>query len=52
MLEKHTIYIYDIPKDKFNLSKEERDALYSLNNGNTVVIKGADKGCGVVVWDR
>ena len=30
----------DIPKDKFNnLGKEERDALYSLKNDNTVVIK-------------
>ena len=43
----------DIPKDKFNnLSKEERDALYSLKNDNPIVIKGADKGSGVVVWDR
>ena len=43
----------DIPKDKFNnLSKEERDALYSLKNDNTIVIKGADKGSGVVAWDR
>ena len=34
----------DIPKDKFNnLSDEERDALYSLKNDNTIVIKGADK---------
>ena len=41
----------DIPKDKFNnLSKEERDALYSLKNDNTIVIKSADKGSGVVVW--
>ena len=29
-----------------------RDALYSLKNDNTIVIKGADKGSGVVVWDR
>ena len=43
----------DIPKDKFNnLSEEERDALYSLKNDNTIVIKGADKGSAVVVWDR
>ena len=42
----------DIPKDKFNnLSKEERDVLYSLKNDNTIVIKGAGKGSGVV-WDR
>ena len=43
----------DIPKDKFNnLSKEESDALYSLKNDNAIVIKGADKVSGVVVWDR
>ena len=43
----------DIPKDKFNnLSKEERDALYFLRNDNTIVIKGAEKGSAVVVWDR
>ena len=43
----------EIPKDKFNnLSKEERDALYSLKNDNTIVIKGADKGSAVVIWDR
>ena len=43
----------DIPKDTFNnLIKEERDALYSLKNDNTIVIKGADKGAVVVVWDR
>ena len=43
----------DTPKAKFNnLSKEERDALYSLKNDNTIVIKGADKSSGVVVWDR
>ena len=43
----------DIPKDKFNnLREEERDALYFLKNDNTIVVKGADKGSGVVVWDR
>ena len=43
----------DIPKYKFhNLSKEERDALYSLKYDNTIVIKGADKGSGVLVWDK
>ena len=43
----------DIPKDKFNdLSKGERDALYSLKNDNTIVKKGANKGYGVVAWDR
>ena len=43
----------DIPKGKFNnLSKVERDAMYSLKIDNTIVIKGADKGSGVIAWDR
>ena len=43
----------DIPKDKFNnLRKEERDALYSLKNDNTIVIKSAGKDSGVVALDR
>ena len=28
------------------------DALYSLKNDNTIVIKGSDKGSRVVFWDR
>ena len=40
----------DIPKDKFtNLSQEKRDALYSFKNDNTKVIKGTDKGSGIVL---
>ena len=43
----------DIPKDKFNnLSKQETDSLYSLKNDNTIVVKGTEKGSGVVVCDR
>ena len=43
----------EVPKDKFNnLTKRERDALYNLKNDKTIVIKGADKGWAVVVWDR
>ena len=39
----------DIPKDKFNnLSKEKRDALYSLKNDNTIVIKCVDKLSGLL----
>ena len=43
----------EVPKDKFNnLTKGERDALYNLKNDKTIVIKGADKGSAVAVWDR
>ena len=26
--------------------------MYSLRNDNTIITNGADKGSGVVVWDR
>ena len=43
----------EIPKDKYNnLMHEEWGALFYLKNDKTIVIKGADKGSAVVVWDR
>ena len=36
----------------FNLSKEEWDAIRSLADDRNVVIKRADKGSCVVIWDR
>ena len=35
-----------------NLTKEEREALYSLKDDPSIIIKGANKGFVVVVWDR
>ena len=35
-----------------NLSFEEREALKGLRNDSEIIIKSADKGSGVVVWDR
>ena len=35
-----------------NLTKEERNAIYSLRDDNTIIIKEADKGSGIVVWYR
>ena len=35
-----------------NLTKGERDVVYSLKNDNSMIIKEADKGSAVVVWDR
>ena len=43
----------EVPKGKFNNStKSERKALYDLKNDTSIVIKSADKGSAVVVWDR
>ena len=42
-----------IPSKRFNrLTKEEREALYSLKDDCSIIIKGAEKGSVVVVWDR
>ena len=35
-----------------NLTKEERHALYSLRDDTLIIIKEADKGSGIVIWDR
>ena len=40
----------EIPSKRYNnLTKEERDALYSLRDDLTILIKGAEKGSVVVV---
>ncbi|XP_013868522.1 uncharacterized protein LOC106520812, partial [Austrofundulus limnaeus] len=35
-----------------NLTREERKAIKELNDNKTIIIKPADKGGAVVVWDR
>ena len=40
------------PLGYFNLSKEEWDAIRSLADDNNIVIKRANKGSCVVIWDR
>ena len=40
------------PKRYNNLTKDKRDALYSSKDDPFIIIKGADKGYVVVVWDR
>ena len=34
-----------------NLTKGERDAIYSLKNDSSIIIKEADKGSPIVVWN-
>ena len=34
------------------MTKGERNVPYSLNDHTSIIIKEADKGSGVVVWDR
>ena len=43
----------DIPSKRFNdLTKDERNAMYSLKDDKSIIIKVADKGAAVTVWDR
>ena len=43
----------EVPKDKFNnLTKSERKALSDLKNDKSIMIKSADMGSAVVVWNR
>ena len=43
----------EISQNKYNnLTREERSALYNLKNDKKIVIKSADKGSTVVVWDK
>ena len=43
----------EIPAKRFsNLTKDKRDAMYSLKDDKSIIIKVADKGAVVIVWDR
>ena len=37
---------------KFTLDREDYPTMHSLQNNRSVIIKPADKGSVVVVWDR
>ena len=42
-----------MPSKRYNnLTKDECDTLYRLKDDPSIIIKGADKGSVVVVWDR
>ena len=51
----HTAYFGSTERSNFNkffFTTKERQALYYLKNDKNIVIKRADKGSAVVVWDR
>ena len=50
--EKDILSILPGKATNYNLSKEEYLTMRSLQNDRSVVIKPADKGSAVVVWDR
>ena len=49
---KKEIMVVDTKLSYSNLSKEVRLALNSLRDDTSIIIKEADIGSGVVVWDR
>ena len=51
-MEERLLVIEILSKRYNNLTKDERDALYSLKDEYSIIIKGSDKGSVVVVWDR
>ena len=46
------IFSLDKKRSYSNLTKGERQAIYSLRDDTSIIIKEADKGSGIVVWDR
>ena len=46
------IFSLDKKLSYWNLIKEERQATYSVRDDTSIIIKEADKGSGIVVWDR
>ena len=52
ILEDELLQIEERGKNFSNLTLEEREALKALVNDEGIVIKPADKGSAIVVWDR
>ena len=43
----------EIPSKRFNnLTKDERNVMYSLKDDKSIIIKGADKGAAVIFSDH
>ena len=51
-MNKAFVKVLDKKLSYSNLTKEERQAMYSLRDDTSIIIKEADKGSGIVVWDR
>ena len=51
-LEEMLLDIEVLSKRFNNLTKDERISMYSLKDDKSIMIKGADKGAAVIVWDR
>ena len=50
--EQEKLVSIEIPKDKYKILRGSAELFFDLKNDKTIVIKGADQGSAVVVWDR
>ena len=51
-IEEKLLSCTEIKHSCYNLTREERLAMYNLKNDQSIVIKEADKGSAVVIWDK
>ena len=51
-IEEKLLSCTEIKHSYYNLTREERQAMYNLKNDQSIVIKEADKGSAVVIWDK
>ena len=51
-IEEKLLSCTEIKYSSYNLTREEQQAMYNFKNDRTIVIKEADKGSAVVIWDK
>ena len=51
-IEEKLLSSTEIKHSYYNLTREERQAMYNLKKDQSIAIKEADKGSAVVIWDK
>ena len=51
-IEEKLLSSTEIKHSYYNLTRKERQAMYNLKKDHSIVIKEADKGSAVVIWDK
>ena len=51
-IEEKLLSCTEIKHSSYNLTREERQAMYNPKKDRTIAIKEADKGSAVVIWDK
>ena len=50
--EEKLLSLTEIRLTYYNLTRAEQEAMYNLKNDQSIVIKEADKGSAVVIWNK